>query len=282
MGILEDLRKSGFLFNRGLGQNFILDEGFLDSVVRDLGLEKSDTVVEVGTGAGTLTRVLARTARQVITFEIDKRLEPILTKQFDGIQNITLIFNDALKLTESEITNLIPADKSAWKLVANLPYYITTPLIMKFLSHPNCTEISVLVQKELGQRIIAKPGTSDYGALSVAVQAAARAKIIRHAPRHLFTPQPKVDSVFVQIKKRPDTENTASDCLGGETFEALLKGIFAARRKTMENALALATGLKKDDAARILDTLGIKATLRPEQITVEEYIRLAHFVSKNV
>jgi len=187
---------SGFKFNKGLGQNFILDEGFLESIVAELNLAAGDTVVEVGTGAGTLTRVLARRVRKVITYEIDRRLLAVLESRFSGIANIDLRFEDGLKAEISE---------GKYVLVANIPYYITTPLIWKFMADDNCTRICVLVQDDVARRIVAKPGGKDYGALGIGIQACADCRISRKVPRSVFTPVPGVDSAFVVIDKKRGT-----------------------------------------------------------------------------
>ena len=247
MGLIERLKKSGFSFTKSLGQNFITDEGYLDCIVRELGVEKNDTVVEVGTGAGTLTRALSRVAKRVITIEIDKRLEPVLQKQFDGIKNIDLFFDDALQLDLGFVGG-------EYKLVANIPYYITTPLVTKFMRDKNCTEISVLVQEELGQRMVARVGTGEYGAFTVAVALWGEGRIVKRVPRNIFTPIPNVDSVFVRIKRQG---------AGDEKMERFLKTIFASRRKKMSNA-AKSFGVD-------LESVGINPDLRPEQITPEQF-----------
>ena len=255
MGLIEQLKSTGFSFNKRLGQNFIADEGFLQSVVAELNLGKSDTVVEVGTGAGTLTRTLARVAGRVVTYEIDKRLEPVL--HFD--ENVELVFADVLKAKMPD---------TPFTVVANIPYYITTPLIMKFLNDPNCVRICVLVQADVARRIVAKPGTKDYGALSVGCQAQAECKILKLVPRGLFIPQPSVDSAFVAMSLRAQRSNPY--------LEKLLKTIFSARRKTILNALS--NLVSKEKAREILAKAGIAETVRPEQIPPEKFVELARLL----
>jgi len=247
MGII-----SGFKFNKGLGQNFILDEGFLQSIVDQVGLSRDDTVVEIGTGAGTLTRVLARCARKVVTFELDKRLLAVLEGQFRDFCNIDLRFEDGLKAD---------IDVGHFSLVANIPYYITTPLIMKFMADDNCTRICVLVQDDVAHRIVAKPGGKDYGALSVGLQARADCRIIKKVPRGIFTPVPNVDSAFVVIEKKD----------GSHIPDAFLKKVFAARRKTILNAI----GGDKATVRKVLAEVGIDEGLRPEQISVDKFVELS-------
>lgn len=254
-----------FQYNKSLGQNFIYDEGFLDSIVSKLGLSADDTVVEVGTGAGTLTRALARVCKKVITYEIDKRLEPILNVKFAEFKNIELVFADAMKVTDF----LTP-----FKLVANIPYYITTPLLMKFIRIAACTEICVLVQSDVARRIVAKPGGKDYGALSVTLQAVADCKILAEVSRKMFIPAPSVDSAFVVIRKN------RAQVADKEIFERLLKGVFAARRKTMFNALRQTFNLSAEEAHKILSQVQINENLRPENVPVCKFARLCEILTK--
>jgi len=260
----------GFKFNKSLGQNFILDEGFLESIVAGLGLTREHVVVEIGTGAGTLTRVLARRVKQVVTYEIDKRLQTVLHEQFKGIDNIDLRLEDGLKANLPR--HFVPPlrSKGEYIVVANIPYYITTPLIMKFMADVDCTRICVLVQDDVARRIVAKPGGKDYGALSVGLQARADCKIIKKVPRSVFTPVPNVDSAFVDLKKLP-FETKGWHPQGDGVFDRFLKSIFSARRKTILNALKI----EKETARRILAEAGIDENLRPEQIPVDKFVELS-------
>jgi len=253
-----------FSHKKSLGQNFIHDEGFLSSIVKDLRISAGDTIVEIGTGAGTLTRVLARKAKRVITYEIDTRLQQTLEKRLDGFDNIELHFADAMKVTDFPIE---------FKLVANIPYYITTPLILKFLAIDACREICVLVQDDVAYRIVARPGGKDYGALSVTIQAQAECRLVRHVSRTLFKPIPNVDSEFVHIIKTPVT-NATPPLKKGE-LDRLVKGMFGARRKTALNALKQTFALDTDTARKILADCGIDENIRPENISVDKYIELS-------
>ena len=302
MGLIDKLKKSGFSFNKSLGQNFIVDEGFLSSVVSDMGISKDDTVIEVGTGAGTFTRVLSSFAKQVYTFEVDKRLEQVLKSQFEGLDNIELVFADALKYDMDSV--VIEGDSGAvdgcgidgrtgvgssyYKLIANIPYYITTPLLIKFIQDPRCSEICVLVQEELANRVIASCGTKDYGALSVTMQAWGRCKILKRVPRHIFTPVPAVDSAFVQIIRHSavgsgdisDINTIYSGTLhmghaDFMNFSNLVKGSFSGRRKTVANSLANYLGSSRQVAEKYLRAVNIDAGLRPENIPVNKYLELA-------
>jgi len=267
---------STHFFKKSLGQNFIFDEGFLGSVVKELNLSKSDVIVEVGTGAGSLTRVLARHAARVITYEIDTRLTPELP------DNVEMHYADIMKVNfEAKNSPFYKGgDASAsgvFKLVANIPYYITTPLLLKFMSIPECTELCVLVQDDVALRIVAVPGTKEYGALSVTLQSQGDCRIIRHVSRKQFKPVPNVDSAFVHIKKRHCERSEATP---SHINNNLIKAMFAARRKTVLNALKQALCIDTDSARKILDKCGIDETIRPENISVDKYIELSRTISR--
>ena len=247
-----------FAYKKSLGQNFIYDVGYLTSIVKKLNVQPNDTVVEIGAGAGTLTQALAETGCQIFSLEIDQRLQPILTKRLQPYANVKLIFADALKYDFSQLP--------PFRLIANVPYYITTPLIMQFLNLPNCLELNVLVADEVAERIVASYGNELYGALSVSCQLQADCKILTSVPRTMFTPQPKIDSAFVCLKKQNQSLPVS--------MEKLLKGVFAARRKTMLNALSSALNVDKNITAQILSAAEIDANLRPEQISPTQYAKI--------
>jgi len=283
MGLIERLKANGFSFNKSLGQNFIVDEGFLSACLSDFGLRETDAVIEVGAGAGTLTKVLSSHVSKVYSFEIDKRLEKILLWQLENKSNVQLIIADALKYDFSNL--LKDSEIQTYKVIANIPYYITTPLLLKFIADSRCTEICVLVQEELGKRIVAKHGTKDYGALSITMQAWGTCKIIRRVPRHMFVPPPNVDSVFVQIIKHSTYEQvqtnatTTPKIIDFNLFSDLVKGLFSFRRKTIANALSQHLKTNRDTAIKFLSSVDISADLRPEDIQVEKFINLANSMS---
>lgn len=248
-----------FEYKKSLGQNFIYDVGFLRTLVKKLNVQSNDVIVEVGAGAGTLTQVLAETNCELHSIEIDKRLQPILEKRLQAYKNVELTFADAM---EYDFSHLPP-----FRLIANVPYYITTPLIMQFLALPNCLELNVLVAAEVAERIVAPHHNALYGALSVSCQLQADCKILTTVPRTMFTPQPKIDSAFICLKKN----NPVVD----EKIERILKGVFAARRKTMLNALSSALHIDKTTTCDILAEAEIDPTLRPEQITPTEYAKIS-------
>lgn len=239
-----------FHTKKRFGQNFISDTGFLDSVVGRHGLKKTDTIVEIGAGAGCLTAVLAKYSDCVIAYEIDKALEPILHEKFRNTPNVKIIIADVL-----DIPDVAPLSEK-YKIVANIPYYITTPLVMKFLNDARCTEICVLVQSEVADRIAAKPNTAEYGALSVTCQTMGECKIIKRVARTMFKPVPKVDSAFVTIKK--------NGVFVPNGFDVFIKKIFSRRRKVISNSVDVS----------ILEKLGINPTLRPENLTPAQFVKI--------
>ncbi|MCQ2381875.1 MAG: 16S rRNA (adenine(1518)-N(6)/adenine(1519)-N(6))-dimethyltransferase RsmA [Clostridia bacterium] len=247
-----------FEYKKSLGQNFIYDLGFLRALIKKLNVQTEDVVVEVGAGAGTLTQVRAETGCRLYSLEIDQRLQSTIENRIHTFNNANLIMADALMYDFSKLP--------PFRLIANVPYYITTPLIMKFLSLPNCLELNVLVAAEVAERIVSPHNTALYGALSVTCQLQADCKIIAKVPRTMFTPQPKIDSAFISLKKNNQITNSA--------MEKLLKGVFAARRKTMVNALSSALKVDKTIAVQILTEVGIDLTLRPEQVTPTEYAKM--------
>ncbi|MCL2228788.1 MAG: 16S rRNA (adenine(1518)-N(6)/adenine(1519)-N(6))-dimethyltransferase RsmA [Firmicutes bacterium] len=238
---------------KSLGQNFIFDTGLLDSIVAKIGILKTDTVIEVGTGPGALTTCIAKHAGRVVTYEVDTRLESVLEKKFAPFGNIEVVFQDILKVTE------LPDD---FIVVANIPYYITTPIIMRFLSDARCRRVCVLVQKEVAIRLAATPGGKDYGALSVAVSSRGSAKIIKHVPRGVFRPVPNVDSAFVVIEK------TGSEPPKG--FDAFLKSVFTKRRKKISNIVPMVA----------IEKSGIDPNLRPENLTANDFVKIYQNMTK--
>lgn len=242
-----------FHTKKRLGQNFIFDTVFLDSIVDKIGLEKTDVVVEVGAGFGTLTTCLAKRAARIISYEIDNELEPILKENLGGFDNIELYFKDAMKVTD------FPPE---YKLVANIPYYITSPIILKFLADRRCREICVLVQDNVARRITANPGGKDYGAFPVTCQAHADCKIIKNVGRNMFRPSPNVDSAFVILEKH----NRYNIPTG---FDDFIKAVFSKRRKKISNSINI----------NVLERCGIDPSVRPENLTVEQFVKLCQNLS---
>jgi 16S rRNA (adenine1518-N6/adenine1519-N6)-dimethyltransferase len=254
-----------FQYKKSLGQNFIYDLVFLRSLVKDLDIRPHNYIIEIGTGAGTLTKVLAESGASIKTIEIDGRLEPALTKEFAATPNVTLAIGDVMKMDF--------ATEPEFRLVANIPYYITTPIIMKFLALPNCMDINILTAGDVAKRIVARSG-AEYGALSVTCQCFGDCFITKSVGKEMFTPRPKIDSAFVRIIKN-NNQNIDRDL-----FAKLLKGVFASRRKTMLNALSNSFDLPKTEAAEILQAAGIDGGVRPENVSPTKFTELCQILTK--
>lgn len=274
MDILGLLKREGFSFSKKYGQNFITDFSLLDEIAGDACLDGGDTVVEIGAGAGTLTSAIAKKAKRVVSFEIDKSLQPILDKTLDEFSNVELVFDDVTKWTESELDDLVGND---YKVVANLPYYITTPLLFMFLERKNApSSITVMVQKEVAERICATEKKGDYGALSVSVALRGKAEITRIVNRDKFTPPPNVDSAIVKI-----TLTGKVDCRDEKALFSLVKKAFAMKRKTLVNNLSAGYGISKTEATAMLEKLGFAPTIRAEQLSPAQFIALSDFLVEN-
>ena len=269
--IREVLAKNAFRFNKKFGQNFITDTNLLDAITADAGITADDTVLEIGPGAGTLTARLAASAGKVIAYEIDENLKPVLAETLAGLGNVEVVFKDVEKASDAEI-----AEKTGtkYKLVANLPYYITTPVIMRFLECGNRPEsITVMVQKEVGDRLVAKAGSAEYGAITAAVALEGEAKITRTVNRKMFYPVPNVVScvVCVTMNDRYAFEDKAK-------IKKLIRAAFAMRRKTLANNVAAAFCLSKQEAAGAIVSAGFDPSVRGETLSVDDFVRLSKFL----
>ena len=267
------LRASGFRFNKALGQNFIFDGNLLDAIVSDAGVTAEDTVVEIGTGAGTLTARLAARAKKVFSFEVDERLRPVLDISLKGAENVEVVFRDVMKMKDDELREMIGGE---FKVVANLPYYITTPLIMRFAeSSLPVSSITVMVQKEVADRLTAEVGSADYAAVTLAVKVFGDAAVTRIVDRHMFRPAPNVDSAVVRIDRVPGRLDGADEKL----VRKLVRAAFAMRRKTLVNNLAASFGIPKQQAADLVTACGFPADVRGERLSLDDFIRLSHVFS---
>lgn len=259
-----------FRFNKALGQNFISDKNLLEAIVADSGVTADDTVVEIGTGGGTLTRALAGVAKRVISFEVDANLERVLALSLKGLENVEVIFKDILKMSDDAVRELVDGE---FKVVANLPYYITTPLVMRFLeSGLDVTSLTVMVQQEVADRFVAKSNTADYSAITLAIEMCGSAQITRKVNRKMFYPMPNVDSAVVRIdidRYKLDGENSA-------LLHKLARAAFAMRRKTLANNLSVAFGIDKQAATDKIVHAGIAPMVRGEALSLADYIRLSH------
>lgn len=263
------LRASGFRFNKALGQNFIFDGNLLDAIVSDAGVTAEDTVVEIGTGAGTLTARLAARANKVFSFEVDERLRPVLDISLKGAENVEVVFRDVMKMKDDELREMIGG---GFKVVANLPYYITTPLIMRFAeSTLPVRSLTVMVQKEVADRLTAEVGSADYAAVTLAVKVFGDAAVTRIVDRHMFRPAPNVDSAVVRVDRVPGRLDGADEKL----VRRLVRAAFAMRRKTLVNNLAASFGIPKQQAADLVTACGFPADVRGERLSLDDFIRLA-------
>jgi len=267
------LKKYNFRFSKNLGQNFLIDGNILDKICDGINLDKDDEVIEIGPGIGTLTSALAERARKIIAIELDKRLLPILDDTLSSYKNIEFIHGDVLKLDLNNIIEEKFRNKKV-KLAANLPYYITTPIIMKLLEQKiNLESIIVMVQKEVAERMKASPGSKAYGALSIAVQYYSNPEIVTIVPKNVFIPKPNVDSAVIKLdvysKPRVDVKDE-------QLFFSVVKGAFALRRKTLVNSLSSSNlDISKDEIKEILRDLNIKENIRGEKLSIEQFALLA-------
>lgn len=263
------LRASGFRFNKALGQNFIFDGNLLDAIVADAGVTAEDTVVEIGTGAGTLTARLAARAKKVFSFEVDERLRPVLDISLKGAENVEVVFRDVTKMKDDELREMIGG---GFKVVANLPYYITTPLIMRFAeSSLPVDSLTVMVQKEVADRLTAEVGSADYAAVTLAVKVFGDAVVTRIVDRHMFRPAPNVDSAVVRVDRVLGRLDGADEKL----VRKLVRAAFAMRRKTLVNNLAASFGIPKQQATDLVTACGFPADVRGERLSLDDFIRLA-------
>lgn len=266
----------GLNFKKSLGQNFLTDINVLHKIVDAAEITLEDDVIEVGPGIGALTEQLAKRAHQVMALEIDERLIPVLDETLAPYSNVTVLQQDVLK---ADLQKLIAENfdgQHHLKLVANLPYYITTPIIMHLLESPvQLDAIVVMMQKEVAQRLTAQPKTKDYGSLSIAVQYYTDAEIAFIVPKTVFVPQPKIDSAVVKLTPKKPIKQPQDE----QQFMRLVKGSFAHRRKTLWNNLQGIYGKDAETKAKLekgLTEVGIAKTIRPEALTISDFIDLAN------
>lgn len=275
---IEILDKYGFSFQKKFGQNFLIDENVVRKIVREAGVSKDDFVLEIGPGIGTMTQILCEEAREVVAVEIDKKLIPILTQDtLSYYDNVTVINEDILKLDIVKLANEKNGGKPI-KVVANLPYYITTPIIMGlFESQVPLDSITIMVQKEVADRMQVGPGTKDYGALSLAVQFYARPQIVLTVPASCFMPRPNVDSAVIRLErfKEPPVDVTDQHLMFN-----IIRASFNQRRKTMTNSVVNAgLGITREKLLAALEAVGLPATVRGEALTLEQFAMLSNHIS---
>lgn len=270
--VKDVLLSQGFKFKKQFGQNFITDTNLLASIVEGAGADKDTTVVEIGCGAGTLTRAIAERAKNVTAFEIDRDLESVLAVTLAGVDNAEVIFRDFSKVDMTSFERDMPP----YIVIANLPYYITTPLVMKFIEQSEkCRSLTVMVQEEVAERFCAAAGTPEYGAVTANIALRGVCKIIRRVPRTLFHPTPNVDSAVVRI----DIIEGNVKVNDGAMYKKVVRAAFASRRKTLENNLMQAFKIKRDEARAALENCGIHALARGEELSPAQFATLADYFS---
>lgn len=273
------LNKYPFVFQKKFGQNFLIDPSILDKIITAADITKEDCVLEIGPGIGSVTQQLIENAGKVISVEIDNQLIPILEEQFGECENFKLVHNDVLKV---DLAKLIAEESPGKKIkvVANLPYYITTPIIMALLEHNlPIGSITVMVQKEVADRLASKPGTKQYGAITVAMNYYCNTSLITDVPHSCFMPRPNVESAVIKLvlhEQPPVQVNNEAQLL------RIIKAAFSQRRKTLLNTLMSNGGfnLPKDKFKEILDNSGIGATTRGETLSLEEFARLSDYIDQ--
>lgn len=275
---LAVINRYEFAFQKKFGQNFLIDQGIVEKIVREAGVTKDDFVLEIGPGIGTMTQILCENAREVAAVEIDRKLIPILNDTLSEYDNVTIINDDILKVD----INKLAEDKNGGrpiKVVANLPYYITTPIIMGlFESHVPLDSITIMVQKEVADRMQTGPGSKDHGALSLAVQFYAKPEIVVNVPPECFMPRPNVGSAVIRLKRH---ETRPVDVKDEKLMFRIIRASFNQRRKTLANGLnnSPEIGYTKEQIAAAIEELGRGASIRGEALTLEEFARLSNIFS---
>lgn len=278
-GTVAILDKYNFNFQKRFGQNFLIDAHILDKIVSGAGVNKDDCVLEIGPGIGTMTQYLCERARRVIAVEIDKSLIPILADTLSEYDNVTVINEDVLKVDIKEIVDKYNEGRPI-KVVANLPYYITTPIIMGlFESHVPIDSITVMIQKEVADRMQVGPGTKDYGALSLAVQYYSKPEVIAYVSPECFIPKPKVGSAVIRLSKyeKPPVE------VGDEEFMfRLIRASFNQRRKTLANGINNASDIhvNREELQAALEKMGLDLNIRGEKLTLEQFAELSDILRR--
>lgn len=266
--IRDVLKKHGFTFKKSLGQNFLTDENLLDSIAEAAGIGKSDTVVEIGCGAGTLTRALSKLAGRVYAYEIDRDLRPVLAETLAGCENTEVIFRDFSKENLGELYREI----GEYTVVANLPYYVTTPIVTRLLEEgAGVRGVCVMVQQEVAERFAAKENTPEYGAITAAIALRGTAKIVKKVGRNMFYPAPNVDSAVVKI----DFTENALPVKDKDMYRKTVRCAFLNRRKTLENNLMKSFSFPRETAAEILNRAGVEEKARGETLSPKRLAALS-------
>ena len=278
---IEVLQKYNFNFQKKFGQNFLINTGILEDIIAAAEITKDDFVLEIGPGIGTMTQYLCESAREVVAVEIDKNLIPILADTLSAYDNVEVLNDDILKVDIKTLAEERNGGKPI-KVVANLPYYITTPIIMGlFESHVPIDSITIMVQKEVADRMQEGPGSKEYGALSLAVQYYANPEIVVNVPPSCFMPQPKVGSAVIRLTRHAQPP---VDVKNEKLMFQIIRASFNQRRKTLANGLNNFTGLNlsKEAIQQCIEELGVPATIRGEALSLEQFAQLSNIIGKHL
>lgn len=278
---IEVLQKYNFNFQKKFGQNFLIDSNILEEIIDSAHVTKDDFVLEIGPGIGTMTQYLCEAAREVVAVEIDNNLIPILGDTLSAYDNVEVINDDILKVDINRLANERNAGKPI-KVVANLPYYITTPIIMGlFESHVPIDSITIMVQKEVADRMQEGPGSKDYGALSLAVQYYAKPEIMVNVPPSCFMPQPKVGSAVIRLTRH---ETSPVEVVDEKLMFQVIRASFNQRRKTLANGLnnSPEIHLPKEVIQESIEELGVPVTVRGEALTLEQFAKLSNIIKSKL
>lgn len=272
------LQKYNFIFQKKFGQNFLIDSHVLEKIVAAAQITDEDCVLEIGPGIGTMTQYLAESAREVVAVEIDRALIPILQDTLSAYDNVTVLNEDIMKVDVRRIVQERNQGRPI-KVVANLPYYITTPIVMSLLeNHVPVQSITIMVQKEVADRMQVGPGTKDYGALSLAVQYYARPEVVAHVPANCFMPRPNVDSTVIRLTRYQKPPVEVKD---EKHLFALIRASFNQRRKTLANGLTNGLGISREQVTAALEEMGLSATVRGEALTLAQFADLSNLLKKD-
>lgn len=270
----------GFSFAKKYGQNFLIDGNIVSNIVKNAGITKEDTVLEIGPGIGTMTQVLCEQAKNVIAVEIDKRLIDVLTFTLRDYDNVTVINSDILKCNIEELCKQYSSN-SRLKVVANLPYYITTPIIMELLEKNNNSvieSITVMIQKEVAERLGAEPGNKDYGAITLSINYYSDANIVMTVPASCFMPRPNVDSAVIRMDIYDKPPVATMDEV--KMFK-VIKAAFSQRRKTLVNSVSSSTDIAKETILKSLNEMGLSESVRGETLSLEQFAELSDRIIEN-
>ncbi len=272
MNVKRILQKHGFYFKKAYGQNFLTDENLLDDIVSLSKITADDVVVEIGCGAGTLTRAIAKKAKRVIGYEIDTKLQGVLSEMLEDFSNVEIIYQDIMQMNMSEFEKPL---KDGYYVVANLPYYITTPILMRFIEEAKFVKGLILtVQKEVAERLASLEGTSDYGAITAMVNLVGDASLVKIVNRDMFLPPPNVDSAVIKI----DINRNKFKVKDIKTYREAVQIAFGNRRKTLCNNLMNSLKINRESAEKILTDLDVPLMARGETLSAEKFVQLADYL----